>query len=61
METPFKKRGEIRRVWRNRVPYNRGNSYKDTGGHKVGTVGFNIQKKRWGATVRKQSERYKQD
>lgn len=43
MKTPFKKNNEIRRVRRNRVTYN-GYS-EDTGGHRIGTSGFNIQKK----------------
>lgn len=43
MKTPFKKNNEIRRVRRNRVTYN-GYS-EDTGGHRIRTSGFNIQKK----------------
>lgn len=50
MVTPFKKKNEMRRERRNRnrVPDNIIIAiHKDTGEHRIETVGFNTQKKGW--------------
>lgn len=62
MLTPFKK-DEMRRERRNRGPYNIIIAiHKDTGKHRIGTVGFDTQEKGLGvAKGTEKSQRYRKD